>query len=193
MGDEVQAAAAVVEAKVAAEGAQAEASAATVAAIAAEGAAREAIAAAETVEQMAEREVANATLDAEQRILKFQEELGSCRAEIASLQSSLLAMTNSHQSIQATLTQLDWLREIEATMTEEQRAAAAAALLSATSSGTGGDTSGSGGGETKPPEKKSDGAESPDAKQPDNAAHEAPEGKPKEPAPAAGKRKHRWL
>lgn len=189
MTTEIQAAEAVVEAKVEAEVAKNEAVAASVAAVAAEGAAAQALDAARTVEVMAERTVDQATLDAEQRIAKFSEEVGTCRMEIESLRSQLAEIGTLNQSISAELSALSWLKEIETTALPRK------APPSLTSSATAGDTSAEGDGKTKKPEQQN-GAP---VKTPEELEREAEaaraqststEQKKETPAKAA---RHRWL
>lgn len=191
MGDEVKAAVAVVEATVAAEQAAGEAQAATAAAITAEVAAEQAAQQAVTVEAMADRAVENATLDAEQRIAGFKQELDTCRAELGNLSSSMTELRTSNQSLQEMLTPLSWLGEIDPTNLPRK----APVVVLAPSSATDGGTSEEDSGKTKKPAPESGGPEKPAAKDPDGAGREKPASETAKdaiPAPAKPAR-HRWL
>lgn len=187
MTTEVEAAQAVVEAKVDAQVAGQEATAATVAAVAAEHSAVVAVEAAREAEAIAERAEDRAALDAEARITKYEGELATCRTEIAGLRTLLTEFQSGQRSIQETLTGLAWLKELE--MTEEMTQALAS-RASATSSKTDGSTSASDDGKTSKPETSSDGGK-PAAVSPD-AKPEASE-KPSSAADRPARKRLRWL
>lgn len=197
MTTEIQAAEAVVEAKVEAKHAANEADNATVAAIeaeqaasVAEAAAANALAEAAVVKEVAQRDVANASLDAEARIAAFKEEIAKCREGMAQLENQLSLMRTSHDSIQEQLTGLGWLKEV--TMTAEE-IKAEEQPDSSMSSKTDGNTSGEGAGGISNQEKSSGEPEKEKEKEPDAAAREKSESKAEEKAADHGRKKHRWL
>lgn len=173
---------AVAETAVAAQVAKGEAVAAVGAAGEAEGAAADAKRDAETVKEMADREVANAQLDAEARIAAFKTEIETCRTEIAGLRASMEATAAAHQSVLTELATLAWLKELSPETLKKEGA-------SETSSETDGNTSGGDDGKTLKQEPSKDESKAKDVQD----GHEKPKSVEKKDEKPLGRRKHNWL
>jgi hypothetical protein len=171
-----QATAAAAEANTAAVVAEAKAGEAAGEAAIAAGAAAAAVESAAVAEQIA---TDAATRDAGKRLEEFEGALATCRNEIASLKTILSEIQASHGSIQAELTKLAWLKEIE-TMTEAKPATAGSTSDSASGSTPTGESSSVPASPTKAGEKPA---------VPESVQTPA---EPKEPKEPAAKKRH-WL
>lgn len=157
----------------------------------AEEAAAKAADAAIVAEQVAANAESRAALDAQERLQQFEGGLAECRAEIQSLRTLLTGMQEQGQSIQATLTRLSWLEEVEA-MTTAKEGESESGEASPKSSGTDGSMSDGGDGKTSKPAKSSDApARTPEGKDGDGKPAVPPEEKPSKESPA--RKRHRWL